>query len=89
MKVIIPGSWYEFEKVEQRIFFMNKNTPGTTNEEVIDVLIDRINFLQGQVPCKENEQALGHLVTAREVLLSRTNKRVEQGVVETETPHVF
>lgn len=89
MKVIIPGTWYEFKELGQRLFFMNKTTPGTTNEEVIDVLIDRINFLQGQVPCKENEQALEHLIAAREVLLSRTNKRVEQGVVETETPHVF
>lgn len=89
MKVIIPGTGYEFKELGQRLFFMNKDTPGTTNEEVIDVLINRINFLQEKLPCKENEQALEHLITAREVLLSRTSKRVEQGVVGTETPHAF
>lgn len=88
MKVIIPGTWYEFDKVNQRIAFMNKNTPGTTNEEVIEVLIDRINFLQGQVPCKENEKVLTHLQTARDILVSRSQKRVEQGVQNTEAVHV-
>src|SRR5439155_12745737 len=27
---------------------------GTTNEEVLAVLIDRLNYLQGKFPCREN-----------------------------------
>ena len=27
---------------------------GTTNEEVLSMLIDRMNYLQGKFPCREN-----------------------------------
>jgi hypothetical protein len=34
---------------------------GTTNEEVLKVLIDRFSFLQGKFPCKENAMVITKL----------------------------
>lgn len=53
---------------------------GTTNEEVLAVLIDRLNFLQAKFPCKENAVAITHVETARLWLGKRTSDRKERGV---------
>ena len=53
---------------------------GTTNEEVLAVLIDRLNFLQGKFPCRENAIALTHLETALLWLNKRTADRLARGV---------
>jgi hypothetical protein len=53
---------------------------GTTNEEVIEMVIDRINFLQGKVGCRENAIAVTHLETALLWLNKRTQDRVKRGV---------
>jgi hypothetical protein len=37
---------------------------GTTNEEVLEVLIDRMNFLNAKFPCRENSIVITHLETA-------------------------
>lgn len=37
---------------------------GTTNEEVLAVLIDRVNYLNGKFPCRENSIVITHLETA-------------------------
>lgn len=60
---------------------------GTTNEEVIEVLIDRITFLNNALPCQENATALYHLNQALEVLNLRTKKRVTQKVEGTDSNH--
>lgn len=54
--------------------------PGTTNEEVLRVLIDRLRFLNKKLPCRENTRACIHLELALEKLESRTRDRVERGV---------
>ena len=46
---------------------------GTTNEEVLRVLIDRMNYLQGKSPCREN----AIVITKLEESLMWLNKRTE------------
>jgi hypothetical protein len=53
---------------------------GTTNEAVLEVLIDRLNYLNGKFPCRENSVALTHLDSALLWLNKRTNDRKKRGV---------
>lgn len=53
---------------------------GTTNEEVLDVLIDRMNYLQKKFPCRENAIAITHLETALLWLNKRTADRIKRNV---------
>lgn len=46
---------------------------GTTNEELLAVLIDRMNYLQGKFPCREN----AIVITKLEESLMWLNKRTE------------
>lgn len=53
---------------------------GTTNEEVLAVLIDRLQFLNGKFPCRENSIALTKLDEALLWLNKRTADRKARGV---------
>ncbi len=53
---------------------------GTTNEELIKVLVDRMNSLQAKFPCRENAIATTHLETALLWLEKRTADRKARGV---------
>lgn len=53
---------------------------GTTNEAVIEVLLDRMNFLNEKFPCKENKKAIKHLKKSLKWLEARTKGRVKRGV---------
>lgn len=53
---------------------------GTTNEDVIRVLVDRMNFLQAKFPCRENAIATTHLETDLLWLEKRTSDRKARGV---------
>lgn len=53
---------------------------GTTNEEVLTVLIDRLTFLNNKFPCRENSVALTHIETALMWLEKRTKDRIKRGV---------
>lgn len=53
---------------------------GTTNEEVIAMMIDRFEYLQEKVPCKENEAALVALRQVAFLMEKRTQNRKERGV---------
>ena len=53
---------------------------GTTNEEVIEVLIDRLNNLNGKFPCRENSLAITKLEEALMWLNKRTADRLKRGV---------
>ncbi len=96
MEVIHAGHTYflpnfESASVGQHIQFIHKvksgdsgdlNTlcDGTTNEEVLAVLIDRLQYLNKLMPCKENAVALTHIETALLWLNKRTADRVKRGV---------
>lgn len=53
---------------------------GTTNEEVLEMLINRMKHLNGLFPCKENACCITHLEEALMWLEKRTRDRVKRGV---------
>lgn len=56
---------------------------GTTNEEVLLVLIDRLQKLNAKNPCRENSLAITKLEESLMWLNKRTQNRVERGVENT------
>jgi hypothetical protein len=53
---------------------------GATNEDLLAVLIDRLNYLNAKFPCRENSIAITHIETALLWLNKRTADRVKRGV---------
>lgn len=53
---------------------------GTTNEAVLEMLIDRMQGLNSKFPCRENSIVITHLETALMFLEKRTRDRVKRGV---------
>lgn len=53
---------------------------GTTNEDVLRVLIDRLNTMQAKFPCRENAIVVTHLETGLLWLEKRTADRKARGV---------
>lgn len=53
---------------------------GTTNEEVLAMLIDRMNYLQGKFPCRENALVITKLEESLMWLNKRTSDRVKRNV---------
>lgn len=92
-----PGHSYWLENLEgdgrQSLHFIKKEprengtlrleNDGTTNERVIKVLIDRMSYLNAQVPCLENEQVIRCLQDAVTILDQRMSDRKERGVFHT------
>lgn len=96
MKVLREGHKYAlagFEDVNntQEIQFIEKVpvegtttletlNDGTTNEEVIEMLLHRMHYLQNKFPCKENISAINHLEGALKALNSRNADRKKRNV---------
>jgi hypothetical protein len=53
---------------------------GTTNEELLAVLIDRLTFLNNKFPCRQNALAITKLQEAEFWLENRTKERLKRGV---------
>ncbi len=53
---------------------------GTTNEELLEVLINRLNYFQAKLPCRENAVAITHIETALLWLNKRTADRLKRNV---------
>jgi len=53
---------------------------GTTNEELLEVLIDRLSYLQSKFPCKENAYCITHLEEGLMWLEKRTKDRLKRNV---------
>ena len=92
MQVIDPGHSYELAYGNTLSFIKRTNgvlvNEGTTNEEVIEVLLDRLHFLHKKLPCRENSLTITKLEEALLWLNHRTAKRLVQGIESTDTPHV-
>lgn len=67
---IDPGHVYELAaldgELKQTVVFVKRfrgeeNHPGTTNQELLRVLIDRVKFLHDEKPWPLNNQIIGHL----------------------------
>ena len=53
---------------------------GTTNEAVLEMLINRLEFLDEKLPCPENKEAISHCRSALSALRSRTERRKKAGI---------
>ena len=53
---------------------------GTTNEEVLEMLIDRMNYLQSKFPCRENALVITKLEESLMWLNKRTADRIKRNV---------
>lgn len=53
---------------------------GTTNEEVLDMLVDRMKYLQQKFPCTENIGVIANLEEALVLLNRRTSDRKARNV---------
>ena len=53
---------------------------GTTNEEVLEVLIDRLSYLQSKFPCRENAIVITKLEESLMWLNKRTADRIKRNV---------
>lgn len=96
MKVLTEGHKYElasFEGGEPQVLQFIEKVPvaegstelrtvndGTTNEEVLAVLLDRLNTLNKKFPCRENALAITKCEEALMWLNRRTANRVARGV---------
>ena len=68
------------EPIEEGSAELKTVSDGTTNEEVLEALINRMNFLNGKFPCRENSIVITHLETALLWLEKRTNDRIKRDV---------
>lgn len=96
MKVLTEGHKYicsNFENKEngQIIQFIEKQSTevleelitvndGTTNEELLEILIDRMNYLYNKFPSKETACAITKCEEALMWLEKRTKDRIKRGV---------
>lgn len=101
MKALYPGHLYQLDSMEgtnpQQIQFIEKQpnnegqlvtvNDGTTNEEVVKMLLDRLQTLYTKLPSNETKNAAYHLEQALWWLELRTAKRLAQGVENTPLPH--
>ena len=53
---------------------------GTTNEELLAILINRMQYLQDKFPCRENALVITKLEESLMWLEKRTNDRKKRGV---------
>lgn len=75
------------EKTEMPGGSLSTINNGTTNEEVLMVLIDRMQFLNAKLPSRETSLAVTKLEEALLWLNKRTENRKNQGVEGTANPH--
>jgi len=73
----VPAPVAEGGEPDGSLFTMNN---GTTNEDVLDVLIDRMKYLQAKFPCRENAIVITNLEESLMWLNKRTADRSVRGV---------
>jgi hypothetical protein len=63
---------------------------GCRVEKVLEVAAARLQeYQRGPLACQENEDALSHIRAAIEAMERRTERRMEQGVLNTNSPHEY
>ena len=98
MEAVEPGHLYHLFNMEgrfppQTLEFIKKEDglmihDGTTNEEVVEVLIDRMTFLDQKLPCRDNGMIISALNMALGHMRDRRKKRLAQKVLGTDKPHI-
>lgn len=94
MKILTTGHKYELPGFEnpdntQTIQFIEKKpinkelitlNDGVTNESILEMLINRMNYLQAKFPCQENENSINCLNESLYWLHMRTADREKRNV---------
>ena len=91
MKIVDPGRSYELAG-RNRLVFLQKDgdkivREGTTNEELLTVLIDRVTGAFQNLPCEESIRALYLLREALAAFQMRAARRADAKVEGTFQPH--
>lgn len=93
MIVVDPGRRYELAAGNSLVFVQKERgdiiCDGTTNEELLEVLIDRVTEAYRSLPCEESIRALHLLRMALETFRMRTERRMAANVEGTYQPHSF
>lgn len=96
MKCIEEGHIYKLNNCEtsqaQELNFIKRTEgalvhDGTTNEEVLAMMIDRMKYLNSKIPCRENSIVITKLEESLMWLNKRTELRIAQGVETFDKPH--
>lgn len=91
VKSIEEGHIYKLDNAQEISFLKRVNGEmihdGTTNEEVLEMLIDRIQYLNKKLPCRENSIVITKLEESLMWLNKRTEIRVSQNVEKLDIPH--
>ena len=91
MKIIDPSRVYELSAGNSLAFVQKDHgriiREGTTNEEVLEVLIDRVIGGYQRLPCQESIRAVHFLKEALAALHKRTVSRIRLEVDGTLQPH--
>ena len=91
MKVIDPGRIYQLAAGNGLNFLQKQDgkivREGTTIEEVLEVLIDRVTEAYQALPCQETIRALYLMREALAALQTRTARRMVANVEGTHLPH--
>ena len=91
MKIVDPGRSYELTAGNSLVFLQKEDgaiiRKGTTNEEVLEVLIDRVTEAYQTLPCEESIRALHFLRQAIAAFRLRTERRVRARVEGTYQAH--
>lgn len=61
-------------------FDLKTVSDGTTNEELLEILINRMNYLQDKFPCRENALVITKLEESLMWLNKRTQDRIKRNV---------
>lgn len=86
-KALDPGYLYELSNGQKIQFLKKEGDKGVTHEELILILMDRINTLDEKLPCEENMIVVSKLQSALKYLNLRTLIRVDQGVKGSDKAH--
>jgi len=95
MKTITEGHHYTMDSLDgvakNEIVFVKRfrgqeNHPGTTNQEVLRVLLDRVKFLDKEKPWEGNKKILHHL---RMALVLHESRALERKVEKDEVAPEF
>lgn len=91
MRVVNPGRVYELAAGNGLNFLLKEDgqvvRDGTTIEEVLEVLIDRVTEAYQALPCQETIRALYLMREALAALETRTARRILANVEGTRLPH--
>lgn len=91
MRIVDPGHSYELNTGNVLVFLQKAGgeivRDGTTNEELLEVLIDRVAEAYQRLPCAESIRALHLLEEALAAFKMRTARRVDANVEGTYQRH--